>query len=928
MFLKKMILMGFKSFADKTEIQFQDGITALLGPNGCGKSNVVDAIKWVLGEQSTKNMRAENMVDVIFNGTEQRKALNVAEVTLVIANENQILDLDVPEIEVKRRLYRSGESEYLINNAPVRLKEVRELFLDTGVGKSAYSIMEQGKIDQILSQKPEDRRYIFEEAAGITRFKIRGEEAERKLRKTEQNMTQVENILHEVKKNHDSLKKQSDKTGLYRKRKESIFQLEVNHRQLQWNRYQENQLKHKEKKDKHSKALEKVKNEVDNLMNTLKERHHLVDSMENNRIEIQKRLYGLDIEEENKRNQIRMIQERRKEFESEQEGYQQREHQLNERLKEIETARKERQEEVQGFVDRVSEIDNTILGLEKNIEKSDASIEQNKRKMESLEKDILEKESGREKLQEELRVLTDHIVNELDKGLKDSGFSLQKKERLIEALEDRIEKLQIQLKGKTGLLKDWVSVKHHKEEEDHSLFEGMQKFFIESGNELGQCQQEVEELNQIFPSFLEDFLSPRGIIVQRRENEKSMKTLQQAMRSCRDEIDSLQKQNQEIQEKMEESRKLLEDYRVNRVRLITQKAAVEDSLITLQKEEEKEELQKKDVLEWIAQVQKRITQATEDQKKQEQQIEALQKEKEKLRQELKDLEKGIHSSSEDMEGKEKILKEKKDKIQQLTLSREKEEMELVHIKEEIEQLLNDFRDRYSRNLDEFSKEGLDNLSLVDLKTQISLEKQELKSLGQVNLMAPEEYAEVKERYDFLNNQMNDLRKARENLTEVTREIRKESESRFITTFKQVEENFREMFRKLFGGGRAEFKLTDPDNILESGIEIYAQPPGKKLENIALLSGGEKSLTGVGLLFATYLVKPSPFCILDEIDAALDDANIQRFVHVLIEFANRSQYVVITHNKKTVTGAKTLLGVTMQESGVSKLVAMRLDTEDS
>lgn len=227
MFLKSIQIFGFKSFADRSVIEFRDGISALLGPNGCGKSNVVDSIKWVLGEQSTKTLRAEKMEDVIFNGTENRKALNVAEVTLTLSNDDGVLPIEIPEIEVKRRLHRSGESEYFINSAPVKLREVRELFFDTGIGKSSYSIMEQGKIDQILSNKPEERRYIFEEAAGITKYKLKGAEAERKLQRTEENMRQVEGILREVKRSYDTLKVQSEKTFSYRDLKERILTLNL-----------------------------------------------------------------------------------------------------------------------------------------------------------------------------------------------------------------------------------------------------------------------------------------------------------------------------------------------------------------------------------------------------------------------------------------------------------------------------------------------------------------------------------------------------------------------------------------------------------------------------------------------------------------------------------------------------------------------------
>ena len=267
------------------------------------------------------------------------------------------------------------------------------------------------------------------------------------------------------------------------------------------------------------------------------------------------------------------------------------------------------------------------------------------------------------------------------------------------------------------------------------------------------------------------------------------------------------------------------------------------------------------------------------------------------------------------------------RINRTNIDLEKFRLEVSHVDEEIGLLNGDFLDRNNRSLSEF-QERIPKIKgdSSEIRSKLSERKQELRQLGQVNLMAPEEYAEVKERYDFLNNQLEDLRKAKDNLIQVTGEIKRESAELFLETFKEVEEYFKGIFRRLFGGGRAEFKLLDPDNVLESGIEMYAQPPGKKLENISLLSGGERSMTGVALLFATYMVKPSPFCILDEIDAALDDANIQRFVNVLVDFADRSQFIVITHNKKTVTGAKTLLGITMQESGVSRLVSMRLDRE--
>ena len=313
MHLKSIDILGFKSFADKTQFEFSEGITALLGPNGCGKSNVVDAVRWVLGEQSTKNLRADKMEDIIFNGTESRKALNVAEVTITLANHDQNLPLELGsllEISVKRRLFRSGDSEYFINNTRVRLKELRELFFDTGIGKSAYSIMEQGKIDQILSSRPEERRYIFEEAAGITKFRIKGLEAERKLIKTEENMRHVKSILSEVKRSYDTLKRQSEKTKEFRNVKENIFQLELKIQLLRLKSFMEQKSELENKLSGLSDRRENLKSKINDINDSLEENIDRVNSMESRLIENQKDLYRSEMERSNKESQIKILKER------------------------------------------------------------------------------------------------------------------------------------------------------------------------------------------------------------------------------------------------------------------------------------------------------------------------------------------------------------------------------------------------------------------------------------------------------------------------------------------------------------------------------------------------------------------------------------------------------------------------------------------
>ena len=315
MFLKTLEIFGFKSFADKVQIEFTDGVAALLGPNGCGKSNVVDAVKWVLGEQSSKSLRAENMQDVIFAGSETRKPLGVAEVTLLVSNQDEVLPLDLPEVSIKRRLYRSGESEYFINNNLVKLREVRELFFDTGIGKSAYSIMEQGKIDQLLSTKPEERRFVFEEAAGITRYRVRGQEAERKLEKTQENMRHIEGILEEVRRSYGSLKAQAEKAEAYRKLREEIFEVELEIQLLRLKGLLEDKKKREGRLDEKSRSREEVARAIGAVNEAIARQVDVVNSMESQLVESHKKLYQLDMEKNTRENQIRLFRERITELE-------------------------------------------------------------------------------------------------------------------------------------------------------------------------------------------------------------------------------------------------------------------------------------------------------------------------------------------------------------------------------------------------------------------------------------------------------------------------------------------------------------------------------------------------------------------------------------------------------------------------------------
>ena len=414
MFLKSLDIFGFKSFVDRTHIEFADGITALLGPNGCGKSNVVDAVKWVLGEQSAKNMRAEKMEDVIFNGTETRKALNVAEVTLTIANDNGLLPLDVSEITIKRRLYRSGESEYYINNAQVKLKDVRELFWDTGVGKAAYSVMEQGKIDQILSSKPEDRRYLFEEAAGITRFKVKRAEAERKLERTEENMRQIDGIMGEVKRSYDSLKVQADKAITCRNLKEDIFNFELDIQLLKLKNITQDRDRRAADAKNAEELRDKARKEIDEINASLSENMEEVNAMENRLVALEKEIHGLAIEKNEKDKQAKQLNGRQGEIKQKLLQLEGRKTSLQEQIDSLREDIDEQDSVLHQKRRRIEEITSNIDSFEDNINLAGTQINENDRQAAEWENTILEIDSSVTKCRKDLESITEDIVPELD----------------------------------------------------------------------------------------------------------------------------------------------------------------------------------------------------------------------------------------------------------------------------------------------------------------------------------------------------------------------------------------------------------------------------------------------------------------------------------------------------------------------------------
>ena len=929
MFLKCLDIFGFKSFADRTHIEFADGITALLGPNGCGKSNVVDAVKWVLAENKAKNLRADTMESVIFNGTETRPPLNIAEVTLTIANENGLLPLEDSEIALKRRLYRSGESEYYINNRQVGPTEIRRLFMDTGVGKAAYSVMEQGKIDQILSSKPEDRRYLFEEAAGISRSKAECAEAERELERTRQNLAQIEVALIENKRSYETLKVQSEKTIKYRQFKDDIFNCELDIQLLRLKDFTQDKARQETAKKELEEKRTAVQKEIEEIQAALFENNDKIKDLQTKMNSLQVELAKVQTEKTNK---LQRAQE-----------YNLQANQIKEKIGILEVKQNSIQEKIDTFNEEIDEreadlhsknrqldsVKQNIESFTQNITSSSAKITENDTLAAKSADEIEELNRQIADYQKQLGEITEDIVKELDAKLKDSGYSSNAAKSAKEEVENSLAKLKIFAEGRKNIFSDYASITGHSESENEKLIQDAIKAFEEISSISVNIEEAVSKYEKAMPDFIEDFTSPEGIITKKRGIDSKILDLNSQIEKINERIASYKSENGELVKKINEYRETLNQLRVTEASMAQAIFGVKQNVEILRRSLVSEQNNLRQNQEEFEQEQRRRDELNEQIIDVQSELAAIEHRGQKCADEMSEINSEIVRCNSSVSGTQNKLDKKQEEQRKIQSQYEKLAMDLVTSDNDIRNIKQNFIDTHSRDLMEFEERMYKiTTSSAVLREKLAKSREELKALGSVNLMAPEEFGEQKERYEKLQSSYDDTNKSLENLIRVSEEIKTKSTEMFLDTYNKIKKNFHNMFRRLFGGGRGELRLVDPQNVLTSGIDIYAEPPGKKLQNIALLSGGEKTMTAVALLFATYQVRPSPFCLLDEIDAALDDKNVSSFVTALRSFAKLSQYIVITHNKKTVMGASTMLGVTMQESGVSKVMTMRLDKEIS
>jgi chromosome segregation protein len=1180
LFLKRLDVVGFKSFAERISVEFVPGVTAVVGPNGSGKSNITDSIRWVLGEQSAKSLRGAKMEDIIFAGSDSRKPLNFAEVTLTLDNEDQSLPLDYNEVSVTRRVYRSGDSEYLINKQNCRLKDIVDLFMDSGLGREAFSIISQGRVEEILNSKPEDRRTIFEEAAGVLKYKSRKKKAESKLFETQENLNRVTDIIHELEGQVEPLKIQASIAKDYLEQKEELEQIEValtayeiEELHSRWEQLSKQLEQHKEDEIKQSAVLQKKEAEIEKMRDQLAALDESVSDLQNVLLHASEELEKLEgrreVLKERKKNasqnkgqleknieeltsSVALLEKQKAEYEKSVAALSAEASALQKELQEKQEQLKLYSEDVELKIDSIKsdyiEVLNEQAGaknekiyIEQQLQQQAAKgskLDNENDRFVSIRDEVNEKKAEIEKkvastqqdLEEQARIFFEEqkklesLRNNYEKQEKTLYQAYQylqqaksKKEMLEEMEEDYsgffqgvkevLKARDTRLQGIEGAIAELIHVpKQYETAIETALGGAMQHIVVQNeenartaiqflkqksfgratflplsiikGKYLASSQLALlsgnsayigtaADLIQFDQKYAEVVKSLLGNVVIARDLKGAndiAKMLQYRSRivtldgdvvnpggsmtggAVKQKSSSLLSRKGELDEltnklaDMEEKTNLLES-KVKSLKAETQ--ASEAKLEELRKTGEElrfkqqglkgdlreVELEQKNINERLSVYDSEKTQLDSDKEKLESRLVELDGLLVKYRQDLVRFDKEIgrltelknsNSTSKDtliseisdlkisLASKKEQLSHVKEKLDSAILQAEEQSSKLEILKEDLSLLSSEMTDSSSgeTQLEEAAKRKLNDknetLKLISsrrnerLELQNKLEDQELESkelrrllkginevlkdeevklnrldveldnklahlreeyllsyeaakeqypltipadearrkvklikmaieeLGTVNLGAIEEYERVSERYEFLLEQRNDLQEAKDTLFLVIEEMDHEMKKRFEHTFTAIRSHFESVFQALFGGGRADLRLTQPEDLLNTGVEIVAQPPGKKLQNLGLLSGGERALTAIALLFSILKVRPVPFCILDEVEAALDEANVYRFAQYLKKYREETQFIVITHRKGTMEEADVLYGVTMQESGVSKLVSVRLE----
>ena len=978
MYLKKIIATGFKSFADKTVLDLTNGITGVVGPNGSGKSNVVDAVRWVLGEQSIKSLRGDNnMTDVIFSGSKSRKPQNVATVTLVFDNTDKYLKINYDEVAIRRRVYKDGTNEYSINEEKCRLKDVTDLFLDTGIAKESFNIISQGKVSEIITSKPENRRTIFEEAAGVLKYKKRKEEAIRKLERTNENLTRVNDIISELSSQIEPLKEDRNKAIIYKEKSELLESLEIAYITEEITNLNEIYQKSKTKIDSlneeiislstvnstNSSTLEKEKTEltlleenISSLQTDLIEQVRKVEKINSEKnILLERKKYEVEdeklhkhllvLEEESlkiKNNLNKLTLEKNNLLENIK-SKKEEQNLLNNKLNSIKNNKNNTENKLTITIRKKVESENQINHLQNMIENNSTlpssvnAVLKNPKLIGMIDVigNLIEVDEEYSKcISVALGASSSYIVSENQKSIEEA-IKYLKENRLGRATffplniikskyidNDTLSRVKQQngfINTASNLVKYDTKYKNIVENQlgniivvdnitsaniigkliNHTYrivtLDG--EMFHVGGSVTGGESSKSRNIISLKFDLENEIKNHQSLLDEIKELENKMNEIDYEYRSVEDKIYLVNKDLVNYEEVIN-NKNILETNLNNELEQITNDVKGTNSLLNneLSNEETRilnlyyEELNKKNEIE--------------------SKLELLTKKKNDLHDILEEKEFSLKQENSLVNSKNKELKDL--------------EIEVNRMDVKLDNLLSKLNETYSLTYESAKYNYHLDIDIEEAKVKVSDLKRIIKDLGIVNLGSIEEYDRVNVRYEFLSNQKNDLDKAVETLLEIIKEMDNVMISSFKDIFEIIRTNFKETFKELFKGGNADLKLTDPNNLLETGIEIVASPPGKSLKSISLLSGGEMTFTAISLLFAILKTRPVPFCILDEVEAALDEVNVDSFGEYLSKFKNKTQFILITHKKKTMEYADVLYGITMQESGVSKLVSVRLE----
>ncbi len=977
MYLKKIVAQGFKSFADKTTIELNNGIIGIVGPNGSGKSNVVDAVRWVLGEQSVKSLRGDgNMTDVIFSGSKSRNSSNVASVTLIFDNSDSYLSLPYTEVSIKRRVYKDGTNEYYLNNEKCRLKDVVNILLDSGIAKESFNIISQGKIEEIIASKPNERRVVFEEAAGVLKYKRRKEESLRKLEKTHSNMQRVNDIISELEIQVEPLKEQKEKAIEYGMLKDELSNIEI---ALVANDITNINYKYQDKKE----IVEKLNNELIELSNknrgndvTIEQNRVEITKLENKIKEKQNELLNVTAEVEKINGQKQIILERKK-YQVDDIKLHNNILELKENLLKIDTEINSVNNEIKLFNEELGQCNSKLMEEEnilKQIKEQKNNIQilltnklkennYNQNKIETLKQNIENNGTlpysvrnilSNPKLKGIHNVIG-NLIDTNDKYKKAISVSLGSASSTIVAdnensIKEAINYLKNNNIGRATFFPLNIIKSRTIDSETKLLIDGEKvistadklikydlkyKNIIENQfgnvivcNNLDSANELSKKINHKYKIVTLDgeLLHVGGAITggndSRQNNIISIKyEYEQAIKNeekLENEIKDFEVEINNIDEKIKISEEKI--YLINKEKINI------ESKISDKKNKNSDLLLRKDSVNLEIKGTNNLLNNSLD--KEEEEIlnsyyNTLNK-KSDIENELNILNNKKEDLNDQVQQYEHLLKRENSIYNQKSNELKEAEIEVNRMDVKLDNLLNLLNETYNMTYEKATSLYKLELDSESARSKVGTLKKKLKDLGEVNLAAPSEYEKVSTRYEFLISQREDLVKAENTLLEIIKEMDSVMKNEFINTFNIINKNFTETFKELFKGGTAELKLTDESDLLETGIEIVASPPGKKLTSISLLSGGEKTFTAISLLFAILKSRPVPFCILDEVEAALDEVNVDSFGQYINRLKNKTQFILITHKKKTMEYVDLLYGITMQESGVSKLVSVKLE----